>query len=186
MAVIQHHTPTPFEITTIDGLFDERELATFTEYVSDVGRKDRPFTLSNFRNGKAIRPDMSSIMYSKLQPHLDALYKGTWEFTDAAKYIMFADVDDGQEFPIHTDTGCEYDETNNKYSKFTVLIYLNDDFKGGNTTFYDVDFRKTVTVAPKKNRTLIFDIDLYHAGELVSCGRKHWIGTELVCRRIKV
>ena len=61
---------------------------------------------------------------------------------------------------------------------------LNDDFENGKTLFYDHDFKHTVTIEPKKNRTLIFDIDLFHKGEQVSKGEKYWIGTELVCNKV--
>jgi hypothetical protein len=81
---------------------------------------------------------------------------------------------------IHTDTGSEYDVPNNMYSKFTFLTYLNDGFTGGCTKFYDDRLRETCVITPERNRTLVFDIDLFHSGEKVLDGSKYWIGTELV------
>lgn len=46
------------------------------------------------------------------------------------KYIMYAKIKSGEFFGLHTDTGCEYDIIKNKYSKYTVITYLNDDYEG--------------------------------------------------------
>jgi hypothetical protein len=78
----------------------------------------------------------------------------------------------------------EYDKINNLYSKYTLLIYLNDDYEGGTTTFYTDTFIERFKVQPKKGRILCFDIDLFRSGDRVSNGNKMWIGTELVCKKI--
>ena len=66
-----------------------------------------------------------------------------------------------------------------------MLTYLNDDFEGGATEFVDAaDFRPTTIVQPRANRTLVFDIELFHRGNAVLQGVKRWIGTELVCHRL--
>ena len=64
--------------------------------------------------------------------------------------------------------------------KYTLLIYLNEDFKGGETVFYDDNFRKTTTIAPKAGSALFFDIALWHEAEGILAGKKYWIGTELM------
>jgi hypothetical protein len=135
-----------------------------------------------------IVPEWSKMMYDKISVSLPKHYtdrKGQmWRFVSAPKYIMYAKVNTSQQFTIHTDTGCEYDDMCNLYSKFTVLTYLNDDFSGGETQFYSPTFEKTAVISPKTNRTLIFDIDLFHSGEMVTSGCKYWIGTELVASKM--
>jgi hypothetical protein len=74
------------------------------------------------------------------------------------------------------------------YSKFVVLLYLNTsglEFQGGKTQFYDTHFNKTINIIPRKNRTVIFDIDLFHSGEKVFnvIETKKWIGTEIICQQ---
>jgi hypothetical protein len=61
-------------------------------------------------------------------------------------------------------------------NRFILTFYLE--------SMYNQQFEKTVTVIPKTNTTLFFDIDLYHQGNEMMEGTKYWIGTELVCRRI--
>ena len=109
-----------------------------------------------------------------------------WEYLECPKYIMYTKIQADEFFGLHTDTGCQYDTRMNKYSKYTVLTYLNDDYEGGNTVFYNDNFKKTCEIKPKLNRTLIFDIDLYHQGCEVLKGSKYWIGSELVCGKVNL
>ena len=62
------------------------------------------------------------------------------------------------------------------------MIYLNDDFTGGKTVFYDDCFQKTVEIEPKKGKALLFDIDLWHKGEEIHNGEKFWIGCEIISK----
>ena len=185
MSVIQYNPNVPYEVITIDGLYTHDEVAMFRSFIEDADNHNRTFTSSPFKNGKVIKPEWSKLMYERISPHLPSEYIDRngkrWTFMETPKYIMYANINSGERFGIHTDTGCEYDEQKNKYSKFTVLTYLNDEYEGGNTQFYDERFAKTVTIKPRTNRTLIFDIDLFHSGEPVLSGSKYWIGTELVC-----
>lgn len=187
--MIQHYTSIPFEIFTIDDLFTEDELSMFTKYVSTESRcSNRPFTQSNFINGKMVHPHFAQIIYTKLQPYLPKQYKDhkqyCWEFVGPIQTIMYAQVETNQSFGIHTDTGYEYDSIKHHYSKYTVLIYLNDSYEGGTTTFYSNQFQKITQIQPKKGRLLCFDIDLFHSGDPVIHGTKQWIGTELICHKL--
>jgi hypothetical protein len=89
----------------------------------------------------------------------------------------------GQEYHNHYDTFDENTEFGKKtileggQRKYTLLVYLNDDFRGGNTYFPELD----TLVSPKKGRAVIFDNlnkDLtvnrsaLHAGLPVTGGRK--------------
>jgi hypothetical protein len=101
----------------------------------------------------------------------------------ACPSIFYGKICQNQSFVTHTDTGSVFDKKNNLYSKFTMLIYLNYDFLGGETVFYDNNLLETCRITPKKNKTLIFDIDLFHSGSIVTSGTKYWIGTELLIQR---
>lgn len=179
---------TMYSIFTIDNLYTDEELNTFIDYVRNSSDKNRSFTNSPFKNGKMIEPDMSRLMFEKIKPNLPQKYVDTkgveWTFKNSVKYVFYSDIKEGQMFGIHTDTGSEYNDTNNLFSKFTVLTYLNDDYEGGCTTFFTDDFIQTSVIKPQRGKTLIFDIDLYHKGEKVIKGTKYWIGTELVCSKV--
>lgn len=183
--MLTQHSSIPYEVFTIDGLFANDELRGFQGYINENAKCVRSFTNSPFINGKVIDPKISSGIYQKLAPHLPKEYtdgqQQKWIFKRATKAVMFAKVDPEQHFGIHTDTGYEYDKNENAYSKYTLLLYLNDDYNGGTTSFYTNDFQKTFYIVPKRGRVLCFDIDLFHSGDKVSDGVKCWIGTELVC-----
>jgi hypothetical protein len=185
---IQHYTSIPFEVFTIDNLFTEEELTEFQIFILNTPLYGRTFTNSEFVNGKIIHENYSKNIYSKLKHLLPFEYcdnsSVSWSYAGSTKVIMFANIQPNQQFGIHTDTGYEYDKINNLYSKYTLLIYLNDDYEGGTTTFYTDTFIERFKVQPKKGRILCFDIDLFHSGDRVSNGNKMWIGTELVCKKI--
>jgi len=181
------YTDIPYEIFTIDGLFTDKEIEDMKTYISTASSAERTFTYSPFKNGKVISTEMSANIYQHLRsvkgiPDCYKDRKGIkWELKGCSKYIYYAKLLPGQKFPIHTDTGSDFGAGGE--SKFTVLTYLNDDYSGGCTQFYNDSFEKTVSIKPKKGRTLIFDIDTFHAGDEVTCGEKYWFGTEIVYRK---
>lgn len=182
---MEQHGTLPFETFTCDGLFDDM-IESWKDYVVSADPKNRTFTYSAFKNGKIVLPEISELIWQRLKPLLPFQYTDArnkkWRFVGVTKYVMYAAMEPGQSFPIHTDTGTEYSVDGE--SKFTVLIYLNKEFEGGNTQFYDTSFQKTFTIQPCAGRVLAFDIDLFHAGMPVENGTKLWIGTELICKHI--
>jgi hypothetical protein len=185
--MIKQYTNRDFEIFTIDNLYTSDEIDNFINYIET--HEGCPFTNSSFKNGKIIEPKISKLMFSRIKSYLPSIYldhsNTKYSYLKSPIQIMYSKISKGEQFCIHTDTGCIYSHIDNQYSKYTVLTYLNDNYEGGNTQFYTNIFNKTVTIQPKKNRTLIFDIDLFHSGEIVTKGEKYWIGTELVCKKIK-
>jgi hypothetical protein len=123
-------------------------------------------------------------MYHKLTPHLNTYEDktGKWKQISACDYIFMAHYDENNNFSIHTDTGCYCDAT--KKSSNTLLIYLNDNFIGGETSFYDNDFNHVVTIKAKKGRAILFNILIWHTGEKIIEGEKSWIGTEIISNKL--
>lgn len=96
--------------------------------------------------------------------------------------IMTAIYNPGVKFGLHTDTGLYYSKSNGLKSKYTVLIYLNDDFEGGHTIFYNEKMAITHDIEPKIGKCIIFDMDLFHEGLIVTKGQKIWISFELISK----
>ena len=80
----------------------------------------------------------------------------------------------GQQFKKHRDQS--YIRNSNEASYFTFMIYLNDEFKGGATTFNDV------VVEPQKGSALIFCHYLEHEGTEVLEGTKYVLRTDIMFR----
>ena len=185
---VEQHSDIPFEICTIDGAFSEHEIESLALFVKREQNKNntRTFTSSPFVNGKVLAPKLASILYSKFAHVLPPIFTDRngkqWSFSQASRHVFYAVMVPGDMFGIHTDTGSEYDDVNSEYSKFTVLLYLGDDFNGGETSFFTDDYVSTAKIIPSKGRILAFDIDRFHKGETVVSGEKLWIGIEIVCQ----
>lgn len=79
----------------------------------------------------------------------------------------------GQRFKMHRDGS--YVRNENEKSFYTFLIYLNDDFEGGET-----EFEGLFTVAPKKDSALVFYHPLRHEGKTLISGLKYVLRTDVM------
>ncbi len=86
----------------------------------------------------------------------------------------------GNYFKPHYDGN--YEDKNGDISLITVQIYLNDDFKGGETIFYNDDERKIYTHIPKKGDIILFEQTIEHSGSEVLSGTKYSVRTEVMYR----
>lgn len=178
------------DVVTFDCLFTPRELDDLWDRV-ERARADgdfRPFSFtSTFENGKIFEPALAASIFARCASLLPSKYVDaagfSWHPVRACDHLFYAIVSPGQMFGLHTDTGSVYDAANHEYSKFTVLIYLNQsglDFEGGHTVFIGGQ-----DIRPVRGRLLMFDIDLFHYGQEVLSGTKRWVGTEFVYRKEK-
>lgn len=79
-----------------------------------------------------------------------------------------------QQFKKHNDESFIRNE--NEASFYTFLIYLNDDFIGGETTFGDI------IIEPKKGSLLIFLHSILHQGNEIKSGVKYVLRTDIMYR----
>jgi hypothetical protein len=82
----------------------------------------------------------------------------------------------GQRFKMHRDGS--YIRNEREKSFYTFMIYLNDDFEGGET-----EFENLFTVAPKKGTALIFHHPLRHEGKTLTSGQKYVLRTDIMYSR---
>lgn len=82
----------------------------------------------------------------------------------------------------HYDGNIEYD---NLISKYTLLIYLNDNFDEGKTIIYDEQNNDTeiTRIIPKKGNILILDQDIYHSGAKCFNGCKYILRSDLMVKK---
>lgn len=83
----------------------------------------------------------------------------------------------GQEFKKHRDGS--FIRNAKEASYYTILIYLNDDFKGGETTFGNI------VINPKQGSLLIFNHQLEHAGNPVTEGIKYVLRSDVMYKFIE-
>ena len=80
----------------------------------------------------------------------------------------------GQQFKKHRDQSFIRNDIEASY--FTFMIYLNDNYEGGETIFNDL------TIQPKQGTALIFQHDLEHEGSSVRQGIKYVLRTDIMYR----
>lgn len=83
----------------------------------------------------------------------------------------------GQHFKQHQDGS--YIKNINEWSEFTFMVYLNDNFKGGETKFL------RSIVEPKRGSLLLFKHELVHEGCTVQEGTKYVLRTDVMYQRKK-
>lgn len=89
-------------------------------------------------------------------------------------HFRFYRYDVGERFNKHKDGRIRL--TAEIASRWTFLLYLNDDFEGGETEFEDL------TVLPRRGAALCFRHELRHKGCPVTQGRKYVLRTDVLYR----
>lgn len=89
----------------------------------------------------------------------------------------------GQQFNWHQDFPVELDD--GSISVFTFLIYLNANFRGGETSFedcYSEESFEAFSVAPSPGMALLFEHEIHHKGEPVLEGTKYVLRSDIFYR----
>lgn len=118
-------------------------------------------------------PMLAADLWTRLAPHLpieadEAAPIGLYE------QFRFYRYDVGQRFNRHKDGSIQVDKAT--ASRWTLLLYLNNDFEGGATEFDDQ------TIVPRQGAALAFRHELRHKGCLVTAGRKYVLRTDVLYR----
>eukprot|EP01006_Ploeotia_vitrea_P033655 TRINITY_DN65605_c0_g2_i1.p1 TRINITY_DN65605_c0_g2~~TRINITY_DN65605_c0_g2_i1.p1 ORF type:complete len:607 (+),score=56.63 TRINITY_DN65605_c0_g2_i1:68-1888(+) len=91
-------------------------------------------------------------------------------------------------FKKHMDVG--WNEPDGTCSIFSLLIYLNDDFKGGNTVWFpstddEYGAQPEIVLQPKRGQAAIFNHDVEHEGTELTAGTKYLLRTDIMFREMK-
>jgi len=96
-------------------------------------------------------------------------------------HFRFSKYEPGGEFKIHRD-GVNTDGTPG-HSVYTINIFLNDKFSGGETDFLeDIDdgMGLVARAEPKHGRAAIFNREILHRGNKVTVGQKFLLRTDIM------
>merc|ERR1711972_987077 len=86
-----------------------------------------------------------------------------------------------------------YDANESCCSFMTFMLYLNDDFEGGTTRFYNnqqrrytkgLDENVTTTYTPETGSALVFYHNIVHDGQPVLSGEKYIMRSEVMFRNL--
>lgn len=119
-------------------------------------------------------PELAAQWWARARPLLPAEPDGAAP-TGLYELFRFYRYDVGERFNKHKDGSIRVSE--DVASRWTLLLYLNDDFAGGETEF------EGLTVLPRAGTALAFRHELRHKGCPVMEGRKYVLRTDALYRQ---
>ncbi len=118
--------------------------------------------------------ELAEELWEKTKPYMNKTF-GSYEAIGLNEMFRVYKYTQGQRFKMHRDGS--YHRNNKECSYFSFLIYLNDDFEGGETEFYGFS-----TVKPKKGTVLIFRHPHRHEGKELIKGTKYVLRSDIMYR----
>ncbi|MDA3615306.1 prolyl hydroxylase family protein [Polluticaenibacter yanchengensis] len=171
------------KIFTIDQFWTVKECEDFISRSESIGYE--PATIEtekgqirveSVRNNNRVIYDDTSLadtIWQRLKPFAPAQI-GNSKATGLNERFRFYKYQVGQEFKKHKDQS--YIRNDIEASYFTFMIYLNDNYAGGETTFNEL------TIQPKQGMALIFFHPLEHEGSAVKQGIKYVLRSDIMFR----
>jgi hypothetical protein len=101
-------------------------------------------------------------------------FLGDWCAIGVNERFRYYRYDIGQQFNWHYDGA--FERPNGEMSKLTFMVYLNDGFEGGETSFEGAE------IVPKTGMALFFIHQIRHKGQPVIKGRKYVLRTDVMYR----
>ena len=86
--------------------------------------------------------------------------------------VRFYRYDPSQQFAGHVDA--PFRRQNGEVSQLTFMVYLNQEFEGGETKFDEVE------IVPQTGMALVFRHELFHEGATIRAGRKYVLRTDVM------
>lgn len=148
------------------------------------GYDEAPITTSagfvvrkNVRNNTRVmidNQDLADRLWGRARKHVPR----RWWYRQASglnERFRFYRYEPQQRFVAHSDGAFERDET--ERSEFSFLIYLNEEFKGGETVFFEPE---RIRVRPATGMALVFVHRHLHEGAVVESGTKYVMRTDVM------
>lgn len=115
--------------------------------------------------------------------HMGPFCKGKWELDGIDPRIQLYRYEPGGIFTKHRD-GPIY-KTAHQRSFFTVLVYLNVEYEGGNTTIFSEDLTESFKVIPEVGSVFVMLQRTLHEGSKVESGRKFLLRCDVMYSRVE-
>lgn len=141
--------------------------------------------IADYYRHKENIPELASTLFNRIQPYLDPTdspySEQLKEITGMNPNFRVAKYKPGGRFSLHQDDRIY---CNGNQSWLTLNIFLNDEFKGGETDFFELDDDNTYKLykraQPKPGRGALFDKDWWHRGNVVEEGYKYLLRTDVL------
>jgi predicted 2-oxoglutarate/Fe(II)-dependent dioxygenase YbiX len=168
-------------IYTFDGILTPEECREYIAMTEAVGYEAAPISSGH---GFAMRPDIRNNARVMLDDRSRArtLWQRLAELVPQRlsdrravglnERFRFYRYDPGERFSLHRDGA--FERRNGEKSLLTFMVYLNDGFAGGTTTFGDLE------IVPVAGMALVFHHFLMHEGSAVTQGRKYVLRSDVM------
>ena len=178
----------------VDEFLNADECETYIQMAEDIGFEDALVTTArgsirvpSLRNNERVmfqNEEVANALWERASDFVPTEFESR-SACGVNELIRFYRYDPGQQFNWHQDFSFERDggERSGEKSYLTFLIYLNDGFEGGETSFddsYSDDSFDEFQVVPSKGMALFFEHPIYHKGEPVTKGRKYVMRTDVM------
>lgn len=171
------------EIFTVSNFLTESECNQFIDASEGIGYSDAPINSAfgavmapEIRNNQRVIHDdvpLANSLWPRAENYI-LKWREKWTPCGLNERFRFYRYDVGQQFEWHYDGA--YERANGERSWMTVLLYLNEGFEGGETSFDGID------VVPDTGLALFFVHQIRHKGQPVIDGRKYVLRTDVMYR----
>ena len=161
-----------------DHFIEKGEQVSFDEAKVNIdGRQVRVKGIRN--NQRILFKDqlLADRIWKKIKPYV-ILNFGTYQASGLNEMFRIYKYEEAQRFKMHRDGSYERNET--ECSFFSLLIYLNNDFEGGET-----HFEEGVTITPNTGDALVFHHPLRHEGKPILSGTKYVLRTDIMYKLLE-
>ncbi|MBI1373054.1 MAG: 2OG-Fe(II) oxygenase [Phycisphaera sp.] len=171
------------DVFTVSDVLSAEECAAYIAFAEGVGFVEAPistgygdFVVSDVRNNRRAMVDdldRAADLWRRVKDYVPTKI-GLWHAIGLNERLRFYRYESGQRFRWHRDGA--FRRENGERSRLTFMIYLNDDFVGGRTSF------TYCTVEPVRGTALLFTHEVHHQGDPVREGVKYVLRTDVMYR----
>ena len=177
-------------VFTVDGFLTPQQCEHYIRISEDLGYEEAlvntpqgQLRLENVRNNERVllhNEEIAQRLWKRAEMFAPHECEGRLAI-GLNELFRFYRYDPGQQFNWHQDGS--YVRDNGEESFWTLMIYLNDDFEGGETSFedsYSEEAFDPFQVVPRQGTALFFEHLTHHQGEPVAEGRKYVLRTDVM------
>lgn len=168
------------DIFTVSEFFTPAECNFHIQRCETAGFEDAPInTLGGAVIAKDVRNntramiddiDLAGKLWNRILEFVPEMER--WKACGLNERFRYYRYEPGQSFRWHRDG--YFERSNGERSRLTFMVYLNDDFEGGDTKF------EQIVVQPEKGMALGFTHHLWHEGAEVLSGQKYVLRTDVM------
>jgi len=175
-------------IIQVPDVFDEPRCAQLIERIETLKPATAPINTASgsrirtdVRNNERVMfddPEFAQEVFLKARDHVPSEMHGR-KLVGANERIRCYRYKPGMRFAAHADGA--YVRNEEEMSFYSYLVYLNEDFEGGQTTFFT---EPEIAIEPQTGWGLLFQHAIIHEGSEVTSGVKYVARTDLMYSKL--